>query len=220
MKLNRKAIASFFTATALLLPFYPALAAQTIPKIQPLNKPFGGKITKIQACQSPAGLILHIGPPSGGQYFFDPAATKLHQYKTVMPGVWTLGLAQPVAKTCVGNPAGVGGFSAGGIAGTALSSLNVTPLLDDFGGEIGVTISSSFSNTVVEIGGEFGEALAEALVSGLGSIISVIQIAYAIYSLIQALKKPPTLGPAYPIIRMGTGPAPASNFSPPLLTPI
>src|SRR3989344_784747 len=94
------------------------------------KKPFGGKITKIQACQSPPGLILHIGPPSGGQYFFDPASTILHQYKVVKPGVWTLGLAKPVAKTCVGNPAGVGGFGVGDLAGT----ISITPLSDGYGG--------------------------------------------------------------------------------------
>jgi len=178
-----------------------------------LNKPFGGKITKIQACQSPPGLILHIGPPSGGQYFFDPASTILHQYKVVKPGVWTLGLAQPVTKTCVGNPAGVGGFSAGGIAGQGLSSISITPLSDGYGGISGVEISSSFSNTVVDVGGELGQTLAE-----FAQFIPYLQIAYLIYSvykLISYLKKPPTLGPAYPIIRIGTGLAPAPAISTP-----
>ena len=215
MKLKRR-LAIFMASIASLLSFYPLIASAAInPTNFQFNKPFGGKITKIQACQSPPGLILHIGPPSGGQYFFDPASTILHQYKVVKPGVWTLGLAQPVAKTCVGNPASVGGFSIGSIAGEALSSIKVTPLLDDFNGEIGVEISSAFSNTVIEIGGEFGEALAEALTSSLGSIITVIQIAYLVYSLISFLKKPPTLGPAYPIIRMGTGPGPVPAISTP-----
>ena len=163
------------------------------------KKPFGGKITKIQACQSPPGLILHIGPPSGGQYFFDPASTILHQYKVVKPGVWTLGLAQPVAKTCVGNPAGVGGFGVGDLAGT----ISITPLSDGYGGISSVVINGPLGS--VEIAGELGQILA-----GLSSFLAVVQIAYAIYSLISYLKKPPTLGPAYPIIRIGTGPAPSS----------
>ena len=199
----KKIGAAFFAATALLLPFYPVLAAQVIPEIQPLNRPFGGKITKIQACQSPPGLILHIGPPSGGQYFLDPASSKVHAYGAIMPGVWTLGLAKPFAKACVGNPAGVGGFSAGGIAGQGLSSISITPLSDGYGGISSVVINGPLGS--VEIAGELGQILA-----GLSSFLAVVQIAYAIYSLISYLKKPPTLGPAYPIIRIGTGPAPSS----------
>lgn len=207
MKLKRR-LAIFLAGTISFISFYPLAAAAAVNTSNfQINKPFGGKITKIQACQSPPGLILHIGPPSGGQYFFDPAVTKLHQYKVVKPGVWTLGLAQPTAKTCVGNPNSVGGFGVGDIAGEGLSSISITPLSDGYGGISGVEISSSFSNTVVDVGGELGQQLAE-----FAQFIPYIQIAliiYKVYQLISALEKPPTLGPAYPIIRMGTGPAPA-----------
>lgn len=197
---------------ASLLSFYPLLAAAAINQadFQP-PKPFGGKITKIQACQSPPGLILHIGPPRAGQYFLDPASSKVHAHSVIKPGVWTEGIAQPSAKTCVGNPASVGGFSAGGIAGEDLSSISITPLSDGYGGISGVEISSSFSNTVVDVGGELGQILANF--ADFVPILQIASIIYKIYSLISLLKKPPTLGPAFPIIRIGTGP------NPPVSTP-
>src|SRR3989344_9668967 len=106
----KKTGTAFLAATILLLPFYPVLAAQVIPEIQPLNKPFGGKIIKIQACVSPKALLLTIGPPMGGKYLLTDSST-LHAYDTIMPGVWTLGLAEPNAVNCRGNPAGIAGFA-------------------------------------------------------------------------------------------------------------
>lgn len=203
----------FVLAPALIVSLLaPSLASAAIvdPNILSLlfKKPFGGKITKIQACQSPPGLILHIGPPKGGQYFLAPGSSKVHEHGVIKPGVWTEGIAQPAAKTCVGNPAGVGGFSAGGIAGEGLSSINITPLSDGYGGISGVLIEGPLGN--VEIAGELGQILA-----GLSSFLTAVQVVYAIYSLISFLKKPPTLGPAYPIIRIGTGPGPTSAISTP-----
>ncbi len=129
MSLRTKKIgAAFLAATTLLLPFYPALAAQVIPDIQPLNKPFGGKITKIQACVSPKALLLTIGPPAGGKFLLTNSSI-IHAHGNIIPGVWTLGLAESSAVNCRGNPAGIGGFSVGGLVGNALSGGNLSILL-------------------------------------------------------------------------------------------
>ncbi|KKT63516.1 MAG: hypothetical protein UW81_C0007G0010 [Candidatus Giovannonibacteria bacterium GW2011_GWC2_44_9] len=125
---------------SLLAPSFAAAALPPLPSNLPskesllqfkLNKPFGGKITKIQACMTPPGFILHIGPPMGGEYFLNPATSKIHAFGVIQPGVWTLGNAAPVPINCSkGNPAGIGGFSMGGLLGNAVSNglLQVNPI--------------------------------------------------------------------------------------------
>lgn len=165
MSLRAKKIGSaFLTTITLLLPFYPVLAAQVLPDIQPLNKPFGGKIIKIQACISPKALLLTIGPPVGGKYLLMNSSI-LHAHSNIMPGVWTLGLAEPNTINCRGNPAGIAGFAMDTIISTALNFIPV-----------------------------------------VGQILSLV---YTLFSFIFP-KKPPSLGNGYPIIRIGTGPAPTS----------
>ncbi|OGF59507.1 hypothetical protein A3E35_00085 [Candidatus Giovannonibacteria bacterium RIFCSPHIGHO2_12_FULL_44_22] len=160
----KKVGAVFLMITTLFLPFYTILAAQVIQEIQPLNKPFGGKIIKIQACIIPKALLLTIGPPMGGKYLLTDSST-LHAYDTIMPGVWTLGLAEPNAVNCRGNPAGIAGFAVNTLISTALNFIPV-----------------------------------------VGQILSLV---YTLFSFIFP-KKPPSLGNGYPIIRIGTGPAPNS----------
>ena len=251
----KKAGAAILTATTLLLPFYPVLAAQIIPEIQPLNKPFGGKITKIQACQSPKGLLLTIGPPTNGKFLLTNSST-IHAYGNVMPGIWTLGLADPTPVNCRGNPSGIGGFSVGGLVGDALSggSLSVLPVYGegilgttlagaDIVGPLGpmfsvtgplaetlVGLSESGALSVIgpaisgDIFGVISSIFGDSFLSTIGlfdptGITQIISLAFTVFSFIFP-KKPPSLGDGYPIIRIGTGPAPAPNFTPPILTPI
>lgn len=244
----KKAGAGFLAAITLLLPFYPVLAAQVLPDIQPLNKPFGGKIVKIQACMSPAGFVLTIGAPMGGKFFLNPATSKIHTYGVIKPGVWTLGSASPTPINCdKGNPAGISGFSMGGLLGGAIDSglLEITPVTWEML-EPGSIFGSQFAGVELSglggslfIGGEFGIELAGlvdagGILPGIGIISSLIsgdflgagltllalfdptgitQIASFIFNLlgINFGKKPPSLGSAYPIIRIGTGPAPTPS---------
>src|SRR3989344_1699400 len=149
------------------------------------KKPFGGKITKIQACASPPGLILHIGPPIGGQYFLGQS-TIIHSYGVITPGVWTLGIAEPSAKTCVGAQGGGGGFVLNGLAETGLIE----------GAEF-LQIPTFIDLPI------FGPV---SLISIGLNILSALGISFF-------KKNPPTYGPAYPIIRIGTGPVPVPTFT-------
>lgn len=170
--------------------FYPLLTAAQLPFSIPfVNKPFGGRITKIQACAEPPGLILHVGPPFsipgfenlwpwGGQYFLNPATSIIHPYGVVTPRIMVLGNATPIAITCVGAKGGGGGFVLTGLAGQGL----------------------------VEIA-EFFEIATFITLPVLGPI-SLITIGIQILDVLGVSffkKKPPTYGPAYPIIRIGTG---------------
>ena len=251
----KKTGTAFLAATILLLPFYPVLAAQVIPEIQPLNKPFGGKIIKIQACVSPKALLLTIGPPTSGKYLLTNSGT-IHAYGNIMPGVWTLGLADPTPVNCRGNPGGIEGFSVGGLVGDALSGggLSVLPVYGegilgttlvgaDIVGPLGpmfsvtgplaetlVGLSESGALSVIgpaisgDILGALSSAFGDSFLSTIGlfdptGITQIISLAFTVFSFIFP-KKPPSLGDGYPIIRIGTGPAPAPNFTPPILTPI
>ncbi len=187
MQAKRKILAIFLTAVIAFTPFYPALAAQVLPEIQPLNKPFGGKIIKIQACISPKALLLTIGPPTNAKFLLTSSST-IHAYGNIMPGVWTLGLAEPNAVNCRGNPAGIGGFSVGGLVGNALSGgFEINPIeFVNIVGE-GANITTTVIKGVEIIGptggfvvvGTLGEALA-----GLGEALGALPIG-AIASLIQ-----------------------------------
>lgn len=259
----KKLGATFLAAITLLLPFYPVLAAQVIPEIQPLNKPFGGKITKIQACLTPPGFILTIGPPVGGKYFLNPATSKIHAHGVIQPGIWTLGNAAPTPINCdKGNPSGIGGFSIGGLLGSAVSSglLKVNPIEFVNIAGAGTGIATNVVKGVEIVGpagglvvtGALGEALSglSGAISGLGNFLpgigiisslasgdffgsaltlaslfdptGITAVASFIFNIlgINFGKKPPSLGQAYPIIHIGTGPAPVPSFTPPILTPI
>lgn len=234
----------------------PSFAAAAIPLIQP-NVPFGGKITKIQACQSPAGFILHIGPPKGGKYFLNPDTTIINRHGVIEPGVWTLGSASPAPINCnKGNPDSIGGFSIGGLLDGAIDGglleMNVVTMEmiepgSIFGSQI-VGVEIVGAEGTLFIGGDLGLELAGladlgGFLPGIGIISSliggdflgagltllglfdptgIIAVTSLVFNLLDINfgKKPPSLGSAYPIIRIGTGPAPASILSPPLLTPI
>lgn len=230
MKPSRRKSAVFLAGLTALISFYPLIASAAInPADLLLNKPFGGKITKIQACQNPEGLLLHIGRnvcqdifchsfKFVGEKYLLTDSSKIHQYYNITPGTWTLGLAEPVPVECRGNPSPIGGFSAGNLIDGALESglIDVAPLLNEFDEVIGTVFSGPLGEFIIT--GPFGEGLAE-LISAVIPGLQIISLAFAVFSFAFP-KKPPSLGSAYPIIRIGTGPEPASNLSPPLLTPI
>lgn len=239
----KKAGAAFLAATTLLLPFYPALAVTAIPDFT-INKHFGGRITKIQACISPKGLLLTIGPPIGGKYLLTDSSI-IHAYGNITPRTWTLGLADPTPVNCRGNPNGIGGFSAGGLAGEALSSgiLSVEPIYGEgilgttlVGAEIvgpagAFTITGPLAETLVslsesgtlsvigpalsgDIAGAISSVFGDSFLSAIGlfdptGITQIVSLAFTVFNFIFP-KKPPSLGDGYPIIRIGTGPAPST----------
>ncbi|OGF63956.1 hypothetical protein A2661_02240 [Candidatus Giovannonibacteria bacterium RIFCSPHIGHO2_01_FULL_45_24] len=255
MKLKRR-LAIFMAGIASLISFYPVTASAAInPADLRLNKPFGGKITKIQACKTPPGFVLHIGPPAGGKFFLDPATTIIHRYGVIEPKVWTLGSASPNPVNCSeGNPSAIDGFSMGGLLDSAVSGglLEISPVTMEmlepgsiFGSQI-VGVEIVGPGGALFIGGDLGIQLA-GLAEGLGwflpgigiisSLISgnflgaglslaalfipvigpIISIASFIFGLlgIDFGDDPPSLGSAYPIIRIGTGPEPVPAISTP-----
>jgi len=245
---TQRFFAIFLIFAVFLSFFYPFSEAKAaIPLIQPLNKPFGGKITKIQACLTPPGFILHIGPPVGGKFFLNPATTIIHPYGVIQPGVWTLGNAAPVPINCSkGNPSGIGGFSIGGLMESAGGILQINPIYaagvfdpaisgaQIIGAQIigplgAFQVTGPLAETLLSAAGGFGNILPGiGIISSLmggdffgagislvslfvgGPIGAVVAVASAIFSFlgIGFGKKPPSLGSAYPIIHIGTGPAP------------
>lgn len=160
---------------ASLLSFYPLAAAAAINTANfQINKPFGGKITKIQACQSPKALLLTIGPPTGGKYLLTNSST-IHAHGNITPGTWTLGSADPNAVNCRGNPSGIGGFSAGGLVSEALGSgiLSIEPVYGEgiFGTTlIGAEIVDPVGSFIIT--GPLAETLVSLSESGALSVIS------------------------------------------------
>ena len=85
---------------------YPISASAQISSLYPYSysgiKPFGGKIISMQPCKSPAGIMLNIGGPMGGQFLLTNSS-KIFDYGVFSPGVWTLGNANPSTVTCKGK---------------------------------------------------------------------------------------------------------------------
>lgn len=234
-----------------VLPPLPARAA--IPPardvISVVNKPFGGRIEKIQACIDPPGLRLTIGPPVGGEYLLTPAS-RLFLFGVIIPRVWTLGLAGPATINCRGNPAAISGAAlAGGMASQAISSgiLGIQPIpigvfaegvsgvevttplgsfvatgqFADFFGSLagpgletlataGTALSgvlSAFSGVVSAVSGDpVGAVLSAASVASIFAF--GIPIPFGFFSSLFGLRRPPHLGPAHPIMMIGTSARP------------
>jgi len=181
----QKILATFLIFAVSLSFFYPFSEVKAaIPPIQPLTKPFGGKITKIQACMSPSGFILYIGPPVGGKFFLNPATSQIKSYGVIRPGICTLGYASPAPINCdKGNPSGIGGFSIGGLLGSAVAGglvdANVVTMEmiepgNIFGSQImGVELVGP--GGALFVGGDLGIQLA-GLAEGLGGLLPGINI--------------------------------------------
>jgi hypothetical protein len=80
-------------------------------------KPFGGRIISMQPCKTPAGMMLNIGGPRGGQFLLTNSS-QLFDYSVFVPNVWTLGTADVSTVTCKGKS---GLFSGGFAMKTAVS---------------------------------------------------------------------------------------------------
>jgi hypothetical protein len=59
--------------------------------------PFGGRMTILRYCECPEpGVLLSIGPPVGGVYFYPVSGSTLYMnYNIFTSGSWLLGLATP-----------------------------------------------------------------------------------------------------------------------------
>lgn len=56
--------------------------------------PFGGRIVLVKFCTCSANFALRIGPPRGGDFIYQPGASRLYaKYRITTIGAWTLGLA-------------------------------------------------------------------------------------------------------------------------------
>jgi hypothetical protein len=77
---------------------------------------FGGKITTIQACRTPPGLLLTVGPPKGGEFLLAPSSI-IFMCGVFKPGTYVLGNASG-AVTCQGSSKLLGGFGIGNILGS------------------------------------------------------------------------------------------------------
>lgn len=80
-------------------------------------KPFGGRIISMQPCKTPAGIMLNIGGPMGGQFLLTNNS-QMFDYNVFMNSVWMLGTADISTVTCKGKS---GLFSGGFAAKTAIS---------------------------------------------------------------------------------------------------
>lgn len=83
-------------------------------------KPFGGRIISMQPCKTPAGIMLNIGEPMGGQFLLTNNS-QIFDYNVFMNGVWTLGTADISTVTCKGKS----GLFSGGFAARAAISFTI-----------------------------------------------------------------------------------------------
>lgn len=61
--------------------------------------PFGGRILKAITCDS--GILLTVGPPRGGEFFYKPGVSLLFAwYQIARIGVWAKGKAVTSLETC------------------------------------------------------------------------------------------------------------------------
>jgi hypothetical protein len=116
-------------------------------------KPFGGRIISIQPCKTPAGMMLTIGGPRGGQFLLTDSS-RVFKHGVFRNGTWTLGNADTGTVTCKGKS---GLFSPGFgtaliIAGTAIS------LYSTFGTNI--IFQQAIGDTILKVSSaQIGQAL-------------------------------------------------------------
>lgn len=119
-------------------------------------KVFGGRIISMQPCKTPAGMMLNIGGPRGGQFLLTDSS-QVFNYSVFAPSTWILGNASPSTVTCKGK-SGLfsGGFStAMTIAAIAISVYSVYYTTTFSLASIGLdtTIGLSSIGTALGIGG-------------------------------------------------------------------
>lgn len=186
--------------------FYPFLEAKAATKVYEYTRGFGGKITKIQACSVPPGFVIHVGPPTPGKFFLNPATSSIHPYGVIMPGVWVLGNAAPTPMTCSeGNPKGIGGFGAlGGLAGSTGSLFSASTRLNEFDEISGITISGPLGGLRLE--GQLGETLGGisnslgGISDSIGNITSSLGNIGSAFSIVGSLMSGDFVGAALSVI--------------------
>ncbi len=168
---NYKTMAIFLLFCIISLTLYPLFYAQAAAFSYTPIKPFGGKIIKIQACQVPPGLIITVGAPVGGKYFFNFATTQLHAFGIIKPNVWVLGAAAPTPIYCSkGSDKNLPGFDIPGLASSG--GLSLTGDMDAFGNITGATISGPLGD--LNITGSLGESLGSVAPNIVGNSSSVL----------------------------------------------
>lgn len=73
--------------------------------------PFGGRILNVTYCTCSGGILLTVGPPRPGNYYFTIGSMLYSYYQIYRPGPWVLGDAYPggacvvyIGDDCVGAP--------------------------------------------------------------------------------------------------------------------
>ncbi|MEK7589793.1 MAG: hypothetical protein AAB475_00870 [Patescibacteria group bacterium] len=136
-------------------------------------KPFGGRIISMQPCATPAGIMLNIGGPMGGQFLLTNSS-QMFDYNVFMNGVWTLGTAGISAVTCKGKS---GLFSGGFVAKTAISygvSLAINALFP------GAGVLFSIGDKGFRIGNVIGSIAGFASSFGFGKKLDTLGHPYVI----------------------------------------
>ena len=141
----------FFSAAAI----YPISATAQISSLYSYSysgiKPFGGKIISMQPCKSPAGIMLNIGGPAGGQFLLTNSS-KIFDYGVFAPGVWKLGNASPSTVTCKGKS----GLFSGSFAVKMAVSMAVSYGINALFPGIGLFFNTRF-DTLPQIGLNIGD---------------------------------------------------------------
>lgn len=123
-------------------------------------KPFGGKIISMQPCKTPAGMMLNIGGPMGGQFLLTDSS-QMFDYNVFMNGVWTLGTADISTVTCKGKS----GLFSGGFAARAAISFTIS-----YGVTLGINALLPGAGALFSIG-DFGISIGKVIgsLSGFAS---------------------------------------------------
>lgn len=145
-------------------------------------KPFGGRIISMQPCKTPAGIMLTIGEPRGGQFLLTDSS-QVFNYGVFANSVWTLGTADPSTVTCKGKS----GSSVGSFATRTAVSFAVS-----YGVTMGMNALLPGSGALFSIGDK---------VFGIGKIVGSIA---GFASSFGFGKKLDTLGHPYVIKMVGT----------------
>lgn len=73
--------------------------------------PFGGRILYVTYCTCSGGILLTVGPPRPGNYYFTVGSMLYSYYQIFKPGPWVLGDAYPggactiyIGTACSGVP--------------------------------------------------------------------------------------------------------------------
>lgn len=80
----------------------PPPSAPATPHAPPQGVPFGGPITEMQFCETPASaMLVTLGPPTPGKYLYIPGYSRSYMCgPPSIPGQYLLGSADPAPQPC------------------------------------------------------------------------------------------------------------------------